>query len=138
MAELTCGERVVRCLLGEPVDRVPYGVGIGWGPWFETLHRWQRESGDPGLAPHEVLGFDASFASPAIHSGLWPPFEHKVLEESEEFITFRDGRGITWGLCHITGVGERDQRHSILARFDCDLSRDVNDPAMKQTDLHRA
>jgi hypothetical protein len=38
-------------------------------------------------------------------------------------------------LCHITGVGERDKRHSILARFDCDLSRDVNDPAMKQTDL---
>ena len=43
--------------------------------------------------------------------------------------------GLTWGLCHIIGVGERDERHSILSRFDCDLSRDVNDPAMKQTAL---
>ena len=36
MKQLTCGERAVRCLLGEPTDRVPYGVGIGWGPWGVT------------------------------------------------------------------------------------------------------
>jgi uroporphyrinogen decarboxylase len=95
MGELTCGERVVRCLLGEPIDRVPYGVGIGWGPWLETLQRWRRESGDPELAPQKTFGFDASFVGPAIHSGLWPPFEHKVIEETQEFIVFRDGRGIT-------------------------------------------
>ena len=42
---LTPGERVIRCLTGEPVDRVPYGVGLGWIPWGETLERWKRESG---------------------------------------------------------------------------------------------
>jgi hypothetical protein len=43
-----------------------------------------------------------------------------------------DGRGITWGLCHFRPAGGR--RHSILARFDCDLSRDVQEPALKETD----
>lgn len=46
-----------------------------------------------------------------------------------------DGRGITWGLCHFTNPGERDRQHSILARFDCDLSRDFHDPWMKQTEI---
>lgn len=37
------------------------------------------------------------------------------------------GRGITWGICHNTWV----KGHSILMRFDCDLSLDVGDPLMK-------
>ena len=45
-----------------------------------------------------------------------------------------DGRGITWGLCHIhprgTGSG-----NCFLARFDCDLSRDVNRPEFKRNNL---
>ncbi|WP_460166952.1 glycoside hydrolase family 117 protein [Thermostilla marina] len=42
------------------------------------------------------------------------------------------GRGITWGLCHNTQAGERGKRHSVLMRFDCDLSLDVHDPGMKR------
>ncbi|RMG02843.1 MAG: hypothetical protein D6741_03110 [Planctomycetota bacterium] len=42
------------------------------------------------------------------------------------------GRGITWGLCHNTLAGEKGKRHSVLMRFDCDLSLDVHDPEMKQ------
>lgn len=41
-----------------------------------------------------------------------------------------DGRGITWGLCHISGPNG-----SILARFDCDLSRDVDRPEFKRNNL---
>ncbi len=41
-----------------------------------------------------------------------------------------NGRGITWGISHFTNAGKRDTQHSILARFDCDLSLDVNDPDM--------
>ena len=47
-----------------------------------------------------------------------------------------DGRGITWGISHFTQVGERGKRYSILTRFDCDLSLDVNIPALKRTGLH--
>ncbi len=31
MLKLSDGERIVRCLSGEPVDRVPLGAGGGWG-----------------------------------------------------------------------------------------------------------
>jgi len=53
----------------------------------------------------------------------------------DAFTDTKDGRGITWGLCHITNVGTREKNHAILARFDCDLSQDMNDRWMKQTDL---
>jgi len=53
----------------------------------------------------------------------------------DAFTDSGDGRGITWGLCHFTNPGTRETRHSILARFDCDLSRDHHDPWMKKTEL---
>ena len=46
-----------------------------------------------------------------------------------------DGRGITWGLCHINPDGGGSHACSILARFDCDLSLDVNRPALKHNNL---
>ncbi len=95
MAQLTCGERIVRCLIGEPVDRVPFGVGIGWWPWGDALANWQRDSGDATLNIAERFGYDGGFASPAIHAGIFPAFERQTLEESEQFIIWRDERGIT-------------------------------------------
>jgi len=95
MAELTCGERVVRCLTGQDIDRVPYGVGLGWQPWEATLDRWRSESGDPCLDPAAVLGFDQGFVVPDVHPGIYPPFSFQVLEESADFVVYRDERGIT-------------------------------------------
>ena len=95
-----------------------------------------------------LFPFMEGIAAFAIHNGL----EHNTIQYAPDGVSFKiaavsslmpvaagpyvpdaftdtkDGRGITWGLCHITAVGEPDQRHSILARFDCDLSRDVHDP----------
>ena len=93
--ELTCGERAVRCLLGEPTDRAPYGVGLGWCPWGQTLERWRTESGDPELDIVRMFGFDGSFALPSFNPGISPAFEPKILEENENFIIHRDERGIT-------------------------------------------
>lgn len=46
------------------------------------------------------------------------------------------GRGITWGLCHFRNIRRKEGKsHSMLARFDCDLSLDVDDPDMKMTDI---
>ncbi len=50
----------------------------------------------------------------------------------DAFTNTNDGRGITWGVSHFTNVGARGQNHAILTRFDCDLSRDVDDQRMKQ------
>lgn len=53
----------------------------------------------------------------------------------DAFADSGDGRGITWGLCHINPDGGGGTSESILARFDCDLSRDVNRPLFKRNNL---
>lgn len=94
-SKMSPGERVVRCLCGEPVDRVPFGVGLGWYPWGETLENWRRQAGRPDLDPAREFGYDASFALPALDSGIRPPYEHKVIAETADTVTWRDGRGVT-------------------------------------------
>ena len=49
----------------------------------------------------------------------------------DAFTDTKQGKGITWGLCHNTWAGTRGKAHSVLMRFDCDLSLDVNYPDMK-------
>jgi uroporphyrinogen-III decarboxylase len=91
---MQCGERLVHCLLGEPVDRVPFGVGLGWAPWGETLARWRQESGIPHLDPAAHFGFDLSFALPRLESGLFPAFAPRVLAEDLNSCVLVDERGI--------------------------------------------
>lgn len=50
----------------------------------------------------------------------------------DAFTNTKYGRGITWGISHNTLAGTRGNGHSLLMRFDCDLSLDVNDPDMKK------
>jgi hypothetical protein len=49
----------------------------------------------------------------------------------DAFTDTKYGKGITWGLCHNTLAGTRGKKHSVLMRFDCDLSLDVDYPDMK-------
>ncbi|MCF7848759.1 MAG: hypothetical protein K9M45_07920 [Kiritimatiellales bacterium] len=46
-----------------------------------------------------------------------------------------NGRGFTWGLCHINPDGGGAANESILARFDCDLSLDVDRQIFKKNNL---
>ncbi|MEM8966744.1 MAG: glycoside hydrolase [Bacteroidota bacterium] len=50
----------------------------------------------------------------------------------DAFTNTQNGRGITWGISHITNATTWEQNHSVLLRFDCDLSQDVDDPEMKR------
>ncbi|ANW96029.1 glycoside hydrolase [Wenyingzhuangia fucanilytica] len=50
----------------------------------------------------------------------------------DAFTNTKDGRGITWGISHFINYTTWSKNHSILVRFDCDLSLDVNDPEMKK------
>ncbi|MDO6803283.1 glycoside hydrolase [Wenyingzhuangia sp. 1_MG-2023] len=54
----------------------------------------------------------------------------------DAYTNTKDGRGITWGLSHFTAVNGWSTNHAILARFDCDLSQDVNDPNMKKNHVY--
>lgn len=50
----------------------------------------------------------------------------------DAFTDSKDGRGITWGLSHFTAVNGWETNHSVLTRFDVDLSLDVDDRQMKR------
>ncbi|GAL62717.1 hypothetical protein JCM19300_378 [Algibacter lectus] len=56
----------------------------------------------------------------------------------DAFTDTKDGRGITWGISHFTSYNGWATNHAILARFDCDLSLDVNDPAMKKHHVYHS
>ena len=52
----------------------------------------------------------------------------------DAFADNANGRGISWGLCHIMDK-ESGADNSILARFDCDLSLDVERDFFKRNNL---
>ncbi len=72
----------------------------------------------------------------------WVNFEIAAISElmpyaaapfvPDAFIDTKDGRGITWGLAHFINISGWSKFNSKLVRFDCDLSRDVNDHRMKE------
>ncbi len=51
----------------------------------------------------------------------------------DAFTDTKYGRGFTWGLCHFTNAGTAAKQYSIIARFDCDLSLDYDEPAFKDS-----
>lgn len=56
---------------------------------------------------------------------------------ADAFTNTTNGRGISWGLSHFVNAGKAGiNQHSVLARFDCDLSQDIDDPIMKKTGVY--
>ncbi|WP_245949270.1 glycoside hydrolase family 117 protein [Lutibacter citreus] len=56
----------------------------------------------------------------------------------DAFTNTKKGRGITWGISHFARPhGDWNRNHIILLRFDCDLSLDVEDKAMKKHHIIR-
>ena len=81
-------ERFHACMAYEPMDRAPYR---SWGPWPETVELWKKEGYDPDNPPD--FGVDHWE-----HQHGWffpnPPFEHKVIEETEETVLYINEEGI--------------------------------------------
>ncbi len=50
---------------------------------------------------------------------------------ADAFTNTKEGRGITWGLCHSLNAGSPGKDFAQLLRFDCDLSLDIDDKEMK-------
>ncbi len=131
-------------------------VGGGLAMADNPLGPFKKHPLNPVLnSGHEVslFPFKEGIAALTTTDGI----EHNTIQYAEDWVNFKiasitqlmprasgpyipdafadnkNGRGITWGLCHFTNAGTRDTRHSILGRFDCDLSLDLNDPQMKHT-----
>jgi len=90
----TTRERILGTFLGEKVDRPPYGVGIGFSPWGQTVDRWKRESGIEDLDVAKYFGYENGFITVPINAGAWPPFKREIIAEDDRTITTLDPRGI--------------------------------------------
>lgn len=51
----------------------------------------------------------------------------------DAFTDTKNGKGISWGFCHFTGMGQRGKGYSILYRFDCSLTQSNPDSYFKTT-----
>lgn len=128
---MTCGERLIRCLTGDPVDRVPFGVGLGWQPWGGAL---------AGKDLATEFGYDRSFAYPGIEYGPFPAFEEVILEKTPEHTVLRDRRGIVMRQRHDYGSMPEWIEHPVKTpddwqRFKCERLR--MDAARISTDWDR-
>ena len=102
---MTNRERIIETLLCKKTDRVPFGVGLGFWPWGETLDRWRNESGIADLDAAKYFGYDPGFLCVPAQMGPLPHFDSTVIEENADFVTATDWRGIT--------MRNRRDRHSM-------------------------
>lgn len=139
-----------------PNDRTHYAVGHGLVIGENPLGPFKKHPLNPVMqSGHETtyFPFRGGVATLAIKDGN----ERETMQYSEDGVNFKiaavvtltptaaapfvpdaftntkDGRGFTWGLCHFINAGTQKKQYSIMARFDCDLSLDYNEPAFKDT-----
>ena len=91
---LTNRERFIRLMRGDPIDRAPFFPCFG--PWPQTLARWQREGLPKDADWREIVGFDGALRHKLPVNAFWsPPFEEEVIEEAGETQVILDVRGVT-------------------------------------------
>ena len=79
---MTNKERFKRAFLCQEADRAPYN--FYFGPWGETLARWQSEGlGEGNQDWAAPFGFDPGVRDVPINYGPFPAFEHTVIERKE-------------------------------------------------------
>jgi uroporphyrinogen decarboxylase len=86
-------QRFIGVMNYQPVDRPPLHLV---GPWGETISRWRREGLPEGMGVHQHLGVvGMQPTNVSGQTGLWPPFETRVIREDDTFIYRIDEYGRT-------------------------------------------
>jgi len=87
-------ERFNRVMHFKKVDRIPF---FEFGYWDQTLPEWHKqglpEEIDSEAKAYEYFGIE-NWVNVPVNVGLFPGFEYKVLEETEEHIIYLDGEGV--------------------------------------------
>ena len=99
---MTNRERILKTILGEKTDRIPYLVWFNFKPWNETFARWLGEGLDKEENWNKQSGFDAGVTE--IHRdllGLYPDFGETVIEDRVDTQIIRD----KWGVVKQIGKG---------------------------------
>ena len=94
---MTQHQRFLKYMKFQPVDRIPL---MDMGVWDETFERWHHE-GLPRWVTSlqhldDYMGLDRSFNNNwlPINDRIYPPFESKLLEETEDTVVVSDGQGV--------------------------------------------
>ena len=90
-------QRFDACMAYQSSDRVPnHELGV----WPQTRARWRQEAPEAieaftwnWFVEEPGIGLDRREYIP-VHFGFIPPFQHEVLEETEEYEIVRDDKGI--------------------------------------------
>jgi len=96
---MTERERFLKYMKFQPVDRIPL---MEMGVWPETLERWYREGLPKWVTSfrnlEDYLCLDRSFNVNwlPINCEIYPPFETKILEETDEQQVISDGAGVVY------------------------------------------
>ena len=86
-------ERFVNCMLGQPVDRVPFW--LYWSPWSRAWERWQREGKPAEITDHRSFWKpDQPPVAVPVKCGPCPVFPQQTLAEDDNFLTWQDSWGI--------------------------------------------
>ena len=90
---MTDKERFYRTMRYQPVDRRPLHLV---GPWPDTLERWYGEGLPPGADVHDYLGVSVKplqTVNISPQTGVFPPFEERILKEDKTFRISIDSYG---------------------------------------------
>ena len=90
-------ERFEACMQYRSCNRRP---NHELGAWPQTCERWRREDAEPvkdftwdWFVDEPGLDLDRREYIP-VNFGFMPPFEHQVLEETDEYVTARNSLGV--------------------------------------------
>ncbi len=72
-------------------DRMPV---IHWRGWDETHERWYREGYPEDCNAHEYFGASPQWTSFGANLDLFPAFDEKTIEETDEYRIFSDKAGV--------------------------------------------
>ena len=89
---MTNRERFLKTMHFEPVDHPPLQPG---GPWAATRKRWEQEGLPQGADLAEYFGLEpARLSLIGIETVFCPPFEEKILEETDGFVVKINRKGV--------------------------------------------
>ena len=93
MKQMSNRERIVNTGLCKETDRAPFF--FYFGPWAETMERWQREC--PGVTWdnwRQGYGFDEGIDALNVNLGYFPEFEYKLIEDKGTTRIVQTSQGI--------------------------------------------
>jgi uroporphyrinogen decarboxylase len=84
--------RIINNVLMKKIDRQP--LAFYFGPWGETIERWEKEGLAEGSSWDTGLDLDAGIRHVNVNLGYCPAFKREIIEEKKDTYLIRNELGI--------------------------------------------